>query len=89
MKGVKNVFGERISLSNLSTLIMKFKVTLNELFLLWPQIFGNFYELQTHPRTIHSLSPIQITHRHQISSLLNLLANGKHLVCDFRKLWLI
>ena len=55
----------------------------------WIQIFGNLFDLQTPPRTKHNLSPTQITHKHQISSLLNLLVISKHLVCDFRKLQLI
>lgn len=46
----------------------------------WIQIFGNVFELQTSPRTIHNLSPTQITHKYQISSLLNLLVISKHSV---------
>lgn len=52
----------------------------------WIQIFGNLFDLQTPPRAKHNLSLTQITHKHQISSLLNLFVISKHLVCNFRKL---
>lgn len=52
-------------------------------------VFSNFYELQTHWRTTHRLSPTQITHKHQISSLPESPCQWPNLSLWLWKVWLM